>query len=116
MARKKPADAAKAKAAKQKKVVIVLGCVLALAMAYAVHTMMAMNGGGAKPVAADPSATTTPVAAPATDTPSAAPTLAGSLVDTPAARRDATHVPAPPRPAAPAPPSAYRRSGSRSPP
>ncbi|MDX6465804.1 MAG: hypothetical protein QOI27_844 [Gaiellaceae bacterium] len=80
MARKKPADAAKAKAAKQKKMVIGLSVFLVLAMAYAVHTMMALNGGGGtKPVAAPvAAATTTPVVTPAVATPTAAPTLAGS--------------------------------------
>jgi hypothetical protein len=82
MARQKPADAAKAKAAKQKKIAIGLCCFLALAMAYAVKTMMALNGGGgSKPVAA--AAVTTPAATsavgtPAAVTPAAAPTLAGS--------------------------------------
>jgi hypothetical protein len=81
MARQKPADAAKAKAAKQKKIVIGLCVFLACAVAYAAHTMMALNSGsGAKPVAADPNAA--PVAAPVTGapvaTPVAAPTLAGS--------------------------------------
>jgi len=90
MARQKPADAAKAKAAKQKKIAIGLCCFLALAMAYAVKTMMALNGGGgSKPVAA--AAVTTPAATPAVGTPAAvtptaAPTLAGSpLASAPAA-------------------------------
>jgi hypothetical protein len=91
VARKKPADAAKAKAAKQKKMVIGLSVFLVLAMAYAVHTMMSLNGGGgAKPVAAPAAASTaTPTATPAatpTVTPTAAPTLAGSpLAAAPAA-------------------------------
>jgi hypothetical protein len=66
MAKKqKPADAAKDKAAKQKKMAIALICVLALAMAYAVHTMMALGGGtpSSKPQAVDPSATTPATAA-----------------------------------------------------
>jgi len=86
MARQKPADAAKAKAAKQKKIVIGLGCVLALAMAYAVNTMMSLNaGGGAKPTAALPAVVSTTASsgttvAPVTPTaPLAAPVLSGSL-------------------------------------
>jgi hypothetical protein len=81
VAKQKPADAAKAKAAKQKKIAIGLCVFLALAMAYAAKTMMALNGsGGSKPVAAS---AVTPAAAPATGTPAAAtptaaPTLAGS--------------------------------------
>jgi hypothetical protein len=78
MARKSVADQAKAKAEKQKKMVIVLGVVLAGALAYGVHTMMALNsGGGAKPEAAPAvttAATSTPAASP---TPPAAPTLSG---------------------------------------
>ncbi len=78
MARKKPADAAKTKAAKQKKIAIALCCFLALAMAYAVRTMMALNSGGSKPVAAPTAVSAAaPVAAPTTATP-AAPTLAGA--------------------------------------
>ena len=46
MARKNVADAAKAKAEKQKKIAIGLVVLLALAGAYAVHTMMALNSGG----------------------------------------------------------------------
>ena len=84
MAKKKnPADAAKDKAAKQKKIAILLVCVLALAMAYAVHTMMAMSGSASasKPQAVDPSTatTTTPVATP-DPTAAAAPSLAGAPV------------------------------------
>jgi hypothetical protein len=81
---KKPADAAKDKAAKQKKIAIGLVCVLVLAMAYAVHTMSSMGGGSAasKPQTADPatSVSTTSVATtPATASPTpAAPSLAGS--------------------------------------
>ena len=80
---KKPADAAKDKAAKQKKIAIGLVCVLALAVAYAVNTMMGMSGGGAasKPQAVDPAtaASTTPVATVASPVP-VAPSLAGSAV------------------------------------
>jgi hypothetical protein len=74
MARKSVADQAKAKAEKQKKMVIVLGVVLAGALAYGVHTMMALNkGGGSKPEAA-PAVTTTPTSTPApTATPVATP-------------------------------------------
>jgi len=83
VARKNVADAAKAKAEKQKKIAIGLIVVLALAGAYAVHTMMSLNssGGGQKPVAAD-ATTTTPAATPAATTPAAlpaAPTLSGAL-------------------------------------
>jgi hypothetical protein len=82
VARKNVADAAKAKAEKQKKIAIGLIVLLALAGAYAVHTMMSLNssgGSGAKPVAAD---TTGAVPTPAPTTPSvlpAAPTLSGAL-------------------------------------
>jgi len=79
MARKSVADQAKAKAEKQKKMVIVPGVVLAAALAYGVHTMMALNkGGGSKPEAA-PAVTTTGTSTPApSSTPlPAAPTLGG---------------------------------------
>ena len=79
MARKSVADQAKAKAEKQKKMVIVLGVVLAGALAYGVHTMMSLNkGGGSKPEAA-PAVTTTATSTPApASTPlPAAPTLSG---------------------------------------
>src|SRR4051812_29784165 len=61
--------------------VIVLGSVLALAMAYAVHTMMGMNKSSAdsKPVAADTTAaSTTPAAVTPAATPPSAPTLGGT--------------------------------------
>jgi hypothetical protein len=79
MARKSVADQAKAKAEKQKKMVIVLGVVLAGALAYGVHTMMALNkGGGSKPEAAPAVTTTaTPTPAPASTPLPAAPTLSG---------------------------------------
>jgi uncharacterized membrane protein YgcG len=81
---KKPADAAKDKAAKQKKIAIGLVCFLALAVAYAAHTMMSLNSsGGTKPVAA--SETTPATTTPATPTPAptaAAPTLGGAPVAT----------------------------------
>jgi len=89
---KKPADAAKDKAAKQKKIAIGLVCFLALAMAYAVHTMMALNSsGGTKPVAAPTTpAATTPASTTAAPT-TAAPTLAGAPVATdPAAATGST--------------------------
>lgn len=79
---KKPADAAKDKAAKQKKIAIGLVCVLALAVAYAVNTMMGMSGGSAsKPQAVGPTtaSSTTPVATVASPVP-VAPSLAGSPV------------------------------------
>jgi len=84
MARKNVADAAKAKAAKQKKMVIILGVVLTLALGYAVHTMMSLNKSNAaskpQPAAAGATSTPTPSATP-TATPSAlpaAPTLSGT--------------------------------------
>jgi hypothetical protein len=87
VARKNVADAAKAKAEKQKKIAIGLIVLLALAGAYAVHTMMSLNSGGSpssKPQVADTSTTgATPVAAPAATTPlPAAPTLSGGAVPT----------------------------------
>jgi hypothetical protein len=87
VARKNVADAAKAKAEKQKKIAIGLIVLLALAGAYAVHTMMSLNSSGgasSKPQVADTSATgSTPVAAPAATTPlPAAPTLSGGALPT----------------------------------
>jgi hypothetical protein len=80
VARKNAADSAKEKAAKQKKMAIGLSVVLALAMAYAVHTMIGMGGGAASaPQAADTTATVTastpPAAAPVTPSAPAAPSL-----------------------------------------
>ena len=79
MARKNVADAAKAKAAKQKKIAIGLVVLLAAAGAYAVHTMMALNGGASsKPQVAavgTTGATATPAPAPTSALP-AAPTSA----------------------------------------
>lgn len=99
MARKKPADAAKAKAAKQKKIVIGLGCVLALALAYAVNTMMSLNSGAAvsKPQAAPAATTPTSTDASAPTTPPASlasPTLAGSptAAAAPAAPTDSSQL------------------------
>ena len=79
MARKNVADQAKAKAAKQKKMAIILGCVLALAMAYAVHTMMSLNKSSAssRPQAAAPT-TASPTSPTPTATPPAAPTLSAA--------------------------------------
>jgi hypothetical protein len=86
VARKKNvADAAKAKAEKQKKIAIGLIVVLALAGAYAVHTVMGLNSGGAsasKPQVASTTDTTgsAPVAAPATPSAlPAAPSLSAPL-------------------------------------
>jgi hypothetical protein len=92
VARKNAADSAKEKAAKQKKMAIGLSVVLALAMAYAVHTMIGMGGGAASaPQAADTTATVTastpPAAAPVTPSAPAAPSL-GSVA--PAATTAAT--------------------------
>lgn len=88
MAKKqKPADAAKDKAAKQKKLAIGLIVLLGLAVAYAVNTMSGLNGGApssSKPQAVDPNATPTPATTPAaTATPVAAPSLAGAPVAAP---------------------------------
>jgi hypothetical protein len=85
VARQKPADAAKAKAAKQKKMVIALSVVLVLAMGYAVKTMKSMGGGpAAAPVEATTSVTPNPNAPqPAAASPvatAAAPTLAGAAL------------------------------------
>ena len=80
MARKSVADQAKAKAAKQKKMVIVLGVVLAGALAYAVHTMLSLNSsGGSKPEAA-PAVTTTPTSTPAPTSTPVAPVSTPSVV------------------------------------
>jgi hypothetical protein len=92
VARKNAADSAKEKAAKQKKMAIGLSVVLALAMAYAVHTMIGMGGGAASaPQAADTTATVTastaPAGAPVTPSAPAAPSL-GSVA--PAATTAAT--------------------------
>ena len=85
MARKSPADAAKAKAEKQKRTVIILGVVLTLALGYAVHTMMSLSKGpdaSSRPqVAAPTTASTTPgapVPAASAGSPPAAPTLGGT--------------------------------------
>jgi hypothetical protein len=88
MARKSTADTAKDKAAKQKKIVIGLAVFLALAVAYAVHTMSGLNGAPAssKPQAVAAGAVAPP-ATPAASTPApAAPSLAGA----PAASTPAT--------------------------
>jgi len=83
VARKNVADAAKAKAEKQKKIAIGLIVVLAAAGAYAVHTMMSLNSGGSsssKPQVAAVSTTGSTPAAPTATTPlPAAPTLSGPL-------------------------------------
>jgi hypothetical protein len=92
MARKSTADVAKDKAAKQKKMVIVLAVVLVLAMAYAINTMSSLKGGAPssskpQPVAAGAVATPSP-AAPAAVVPATqvAPSLAGTpLASTPTA-------------------------------
>jgi len=87
VARKSPNDTAKEKAAKQKKTVIVLGVVLAGAVAFAAHTMMGMSGSpSSAPQAADPNATTTAASTPAPAAPTgtalpAAPSL-GSIAPT----------------------------------
>jgi hypothetical protein len=85
VARKSPADAAKAKAEKQKRTVIILGVVLTLALGYAVHTMMSLSKGpdaSSRPqVAAPTTASTTPgapVPAASAGSPPAAPTLGGT--------------------------------------
>ncbi len=82
MARKNVADAAKAKAEKQKKIAIGLVVLLAGAGAYAAHTMMSLNkSGGAKPevAAVGTTGTTAAVTPPPTAVLPAAPTLGGAL-------------------------------------
>src|SRR3954470_15710039 len=76
MAKKTVADAAKAKAAKQKKMAIGLSVFLVLAMGYAVHTMMSLGGGAG---ASKPVVGTTPVAGSSTPTAAPAPTASGAL-------------------------------------
>lgn len=83
--RQKPADAAKDKAAKQKKLAILLVLVLVLAMAYAFMTMQGLNSSNSssKPQAAPTasSATTNPTTPAPTASPTpVAPTLAGAPV------------------------------------
>src|SRR3954469_1224827 len=91
MAKKTVADAAKAKAAKQKKMAIGLSVFLVLAMGYAVHTMMSLGGraGASKPgggttpgggaAAPTPVRGPTPVAGSSTPTAAPAPTASGAL-------------------------------------
>jgi hypothetical protein len=84
VARKSPNDTAKEKAAKQKKTVIVLGVVLAGAVAFAAHTMMGMSGSpsSAPQAATTTAATSTPAPAAPTGTAlPAAPSL-GSIAPT----------------------------------
>jgi hypothetical protein len=83
VARKSPNDTAKEKAAKQKKTVIVLGVVLAGAVAFAAHTMMGMSGSpSSAPQASTTTAASTPApAAPAGTALPAAPSL-GSIAPT----------------------------------
>ena len=82
MARKSPNDTAKEKAAKQKKTVIVLGVVLAGAVAFAAHTMMGMSGSpSSAPQAATTTAASTPAPAPTGTALPAAPSL-GSIAPT----------------------------------
>jgi hypothetical protein len=99
MAKKTVADAAKAKAAKQKKMAIGLSVFLVLAMGYAIHTMMSIGGGASasKPVVATtPSGSSSaPTAAPAPTASGAlpaAPSLSGAVTPTasPASPTDAT--------------------------
>jgi len=96
MARKTTADAAKDKAAKQKKLIIILALVMVLAVGYAYKTMSGLNGAPAasKPQAVAAGAVNPPASAPAPTTPApAAPTLAGNPVastGTPAATPAAT--------------------------
>src|SRR5690349_21406840 len=77
MAKKTVADAAKAKAAKQKKMAIGLSVFLVLAMGYAVHTMMSLGGGAG--AASKPVAGTTPAASSSAPTAAPAPTASGAL-------------------------------------
>jgi hypothetical protein len=70
MAKKAVADAAKAKAAKQKKMIIGLAVVFLLAAAYAYNTMSGMGGTPAsKPQAATTTASTSTTPAPSTPAP-----------------------------------------------
>src|SRR5438067_8154126 len=89
MARKTTADTAKDKAAKQKKLIIVLGLVMVLAAGYAYKTMSGLNGAPAasKPQAVAAGSVAPPTSAPAPTTPApAAPSLAGNpLAATPTA-------------------------------
>src|SRR5436190_1760602 len=82
MARKTTADAAKDKAAKQKKIVILLGVFLVLAAGYAYKTMSGLSGGASsasKPQAVAAGAVTPPTTGPAASGPApAAPSLAGN--------------------------------------
>jgi len=87
MPRKTGADVAKAKAAKQKKLVIALSVVLVLAIAYAVHTVQSIGGGASAAPPAAATTTTTTTAAPAATT--AAP-AAPAPATTPAAAPPAT--------------------------
>jgi hypothetical protein len=91
VATKKPADVAKAKAAKQKKMVIALSAVLVLAMGYAVKRMSGMKSSGSQPVAAPVASSTTPAVPVAT--PVAAPTLAGTSSPLAAAPIDGARAP-----------------------
>jgi hypothetical protein len=82
VARKSPNDTAKEKAAKQKKMVIILGVVLAGAVAFAAHTMMGMSGSpSSAPQAATTTAASTPAPAPTGTALPAAPSL-GSIAPT----------------------------------
>jgi hypothetical protein len=76
MAKKTVADVAKAKAEKQKKMVIGLSVFLVLALAYGVHTMMSLNGSGS--AASKPQVSTT--AAGSTGTPAATPAATPSAL------------------------------------
>src|SRR3954468_6673055 len=92
MAKKTVADAAKAKAAKQKKMAIGLSVFLVLAMGYAVHTMMSIGGGGG--AASNPVAGTTPVATSSAPTAAPAPTAPGALPAAPSLNGAAVTPPA----------------------
>jgi len=81
---KKPSSAASAKAAKQKKTLIVLSCVLLITGVYAFHTMQGLHGKTPSPVAA--SVVTTPGSTPSS--PAATPTPAATA--TPASAPSAT--------------------------
>jgi hypothetical protein len=66
VARKNAADAAKAKADKQKRLAIVLGVVLLLAVAYAGYTMMSLQKGGSASSRPQEATTTSALPAPTT--------------------------------------------------
>ena len=103
MARKNNADTAKDKAARQKKIVIILAVVLVLAMVFAFHTMSSLGGAPAasKPqavtgapiqTATSPASTVTPVAPSLAGTPTVTTPAATDTSTTPAAGADSSQL------------------------